>query len=60
MKNFDPTDENGYCPECGPRHFFLSGPWFHQQHIEAAKKRHPSGALDGRPDDPTSGPQANG
>lgn len=38
----DPTDENGYCPICGPRHFFLSGPWFHRQHIEEAKKRHPS------------------
>jgi hypothetical protein len=25
----DPTDENGYCPVCGPRHFFLSGEWFH-------------------------------
>ena len=38
----DPTDENGYCPVCGPRHFFLSGEWFHQQHLEEAKQRHPS------------------
>jgi hypothetical protein len=35
MVKHDPTDENGYCPVCGPRSFGVSGPWFHEQHLLA-------------------------
>ena len=45
FENSSSADDYGHCLVCRHRGFFVSGEWFHQQHLEeeaAARKRHPS------------------
>jgi len=45
FENSNSPDDYGHCLVCRIRGFFVSGEWFHEQHIEAdkqAKLRHPS------------------
>jgi len=42
---FENSHDYGHCLICRVRGFFVSGEWFHQQHLEEeeeARKRHPS------------------